>query len=413
MNSMYFDEIFHARAALENLRGVHSNENTHPPLGKAIISIGISIFGMTAFGWRFMGALFGVLMLPVFYVLLKNMFGKTVVSVCGTLLFGFDFMRFVQTRIATIDTYGVFFILLAYLFMFRYISCERDKPVGGTLRSLALCGLSFGVGCASKWIVVYAGVGLAVMLALRLAAVREYYARSETPGFSAYLIKTLLFSALVFIFAPAVIYALSYIPNGVASGMSLRTGMLTNPDYYKMIWENQKFMFSFHNELVAEHDFASRWYQWIINARPILYFKRVSEDGGVKSAFAAFGNPIVWWGGFMAAAAMALRFIKERDESALFILIGYISQLAPWLLISRIVFIYHYFPSTLFLILALAHVLNTLLDREYGRYRRAVYGFTAASGALFAMFYPVLTGLSAPQWYERYVLRWMPGAWPF
>ncbi|MDR1217587.1 MAG: phospholipid carrier-dependent glycosyltransferase [Oscillospiraceae bacterium] len=413
MNSMYFDEIYHGRAAFENLRGVYSNENSHPPLGKAIISVGITLFGMTPFGWRFMGALFGVLMLPVFYVLLKNMFGKRAVAVCGTLLFGFEFMRFVQTRIATIDTYGVFFILLAYLFMFRYITYDRDASAGRTLPNLALCGLAFGVGCASKWIVVYAGAGLAVMFALRLAAVRRHYADSEKRGFGAYLVKTLLFSVFVFIAVPAAIYVLSYIPNGTASGMALETGMLKDPGYYKMIWDNQVFMFSYHSELVAEHSYASRWYQWITDARPILYFRRISEDGAMKSAFAAFGNPVVWWGGFMAMAAMAFRAVKRHDRTALFIVIGYLSQLVPWMLIPRIVFVYHYFPSTLFLILALAHVFNTLIDNEYGRYKRAVYGFTAAAGALFALFYPVLTGVNVPQWYTRYVLRWIPGAWPF
>jgi dolichyl-phosphate-mannose--protein O-mannosyl transferase len=90
-----------------------------------------------------------------------------------------------------------------------------------------------------------------------------------------------------------------------------------------------------------------------------------------------------------------------------------LSQLVPWLLVSRIVFIYHYFPSTLFLILAIAHVMNTVLERGYGRYKAAVYGFTTSAGALFAMFYPALTGAPAPEWYFKYFLRWIPGAWPF
>ncbi|MDR1299053.1 MAG: phospholipid carrier-dependent glycosyltransferase [Oscillospiraceae bacterium] len=413
MNGMYFDEIYHARAAFENLRRVYPNENSHPPLGKAIISLGVTLFGMTPFGWRFMGALFGVLMLPAFYVLLKNMFGKTPVAVCGTLLFGFDFMRFVQTRIATIDTYGVFFILLAYLFMYRYISYD-----GGSLREAArplmFSGVSFGLGCASKWIVVYAGAGLAVLFILKLITARRDCARGGSPKFAPYLAKTLLIAFLAFAAIPAAIYIASYIPNGVARGMAPREGMFSDPDYYAMILENQKFMFSYHSKLVAEHSYSSMWLQWITDARPILYFRAYPDgDTAVKSAFAAFGNPVVWWGGFMAMAAAAVQFVKRRDGAALFIVIGYLSQLVPWLLVSRIVFIYHYFPSTLFLILALAHVMNALIERGYGRYKAAIYGYTASSGALFAMFYPALTGVPAPQRYFTYFLRWIPGAWPF
>lgn len=67
MNSTYFDEIYHARTAYEHILGLEPYENTHPTLGKLIISVGIRIFGMNPFGWRFMGTLFGVLMLPALY----------------------------------------------------------------------------------------------------------------------------------------------------------------------------------------------------------------------------------------------------------------------------------------------------------------------------------------------------------
>jgi hypothetical protein len=112
MNSTYFDEIYHARTAYEHILKLEPYENTHPTLGKLIISLGIRLFGMNPFGWRFMGALFGVLMLPVLYHLLKRLFASSVLSAAGTFLFAFDFMHYVQTRISTIDTYAVFFILI-------------------------------------------------------------------------------------------------------------------------------------------------------------------------------------------------------------------------------------------------------------------------------------------------------------
>ena len=102
-NSSHFDEIYHPRTAYEHIRGIYPYEISHPPLGKLIMSLGIQLFGLTPFGWRFMGALFGVLMVPLLYVFLKNLFGKTVVAFCGTALFAFDFMHLTQTRIATID----------------------------------------------------------------------------------------------------------------------------------------------------------------------------------------------------------------------------------------------------------------------------------------------------------------------
>lgn len=164
-NGMYFDELYHARTAYENIHNMSIYEWTHPPLGKLIISLGIRIFGMTPFGWRFMGALFGVLMIPVLYVFAKRIFKRSDWAFVAAALFSFDCMHFAQTRIATIDTFGVFFILLMYLFMYEYITQDHNSvPFFKSLIPLGLCGLSFGLGISSKWIGFYAAAGLAVLL---------------------------------------------------------------------------------------------------------------------------------------------------------------------------------------------------------------------------------------------------------
>ena len=56
--------------------------------------------------------------------------------------------------------------------------------------------------------------------------------------------------------------------------------------------------------------------------------------------------------------------IVRRSGRALFIFIGYLAQLVPWFFIGRITFAYHYFPSVLFLVLALCYVFHTLAERE-------------------------------------------------
>ena len=133
MNSSYFDEIYHARTALEHIENVYPYEITHPPLGKEIIGLGIRLFGMTPFGWRFSGTLLGVLMLPILYVFLKRMTRSSAIAGCGTVIFAFDFMHFVQTRIATIDTYSVWHR--------AYVSPTPRTPSYGSVPSLPGRGL--------------------------------------------------------------------------------------------------------------------------------------------------------------------------------------------------------------------------------------------------------------------------------
>jgi len=412
LNSAYFDEIYHARTAYENVTNVYPYEVSHPPLGKLLLSVGIRLFGMTPFGWRFMGTLLGVLMLIPLYILIKNLFGSTAVSACGTLIFSFDFMHFTQTRIATIDTYAVLFILLMSLFMYRFLTADPDGGAAERRRgrmALALAGLSFGLGAASKWTVFYAGAGLAVLWLLywifRALALRRAGRGQE---FLPELGRNILWCLLFFVALPAMIYYLSYYPYGKAVGLSAPS-MFLDSEYLRIVLDNQKFMFTYHSGLEATHPYSSAWYQWLLDIRPILYYRSYSDDGLIKSAITAFVSPTVCWGGLLAMAFMLYLTIRERDTRALFILLGYLAQLGPWIPVTRITFAYHYFPSTVFLVLALCHAFGTVREKRR-RWRLPVYGFTAVSLLLFLVFYPSLSGLPVPVWYTN-LLRWLP-LWP-
>lgn len=407
LNGAYFDEIYHVRTAYEHIINIKPYEVSHPPLGKLIIALGIKIFGLNPFGWRFMGTLFGVLMLPALYILLKNMFGKTVVSVCGTLVFAFDFMHFVQTRIATIDTYGVFFILLMFLFMYRYFAAPLDTPVKKTVLPLFLSGLCFGLGIASKWIVFYGGGGLAVLWLIRQISVCLDAKKNGRKGTAKYLTVTVLMSVAFFVVIPAAIYLTAYLPYGRAEGIKF-----LSTDYLKLVWDNQKFMFGYHSKLVATHPYSSPWWIWILDGRPILYYLD-SLEGGMRSAFGAFGNPLVWWTGLLAVVAAVVNFVRNRSGRALFIIIAYLAQLLPWVFVTRICFIYHYFPSALFLAVAISMIMNDIVEARHIRGKWICLGFTVCCLVLFAMFYPALTGVPVSASYADNWLSWFVGAYPF
>ncbi len=494
MNSTYFDEIYHPRTAYEHLNNVYPYEVSHPPLGKLIISIGIAMFGMVPFGWRFMGTLFGVLMVPILYVFLKNLFGKTPVALCGAALFTFDFMHLVQTRIATIDTYGVFFILVSYYFMYRWLAVPAGKKLRHYVLPLFLSGLFWGVGCASKWTVVYAGAGLALLWLLgmifkagdwheaELAAqtqpvppevrreVTEAMFREEqpawtpprVPSFTAHAWGTVGLSVVFFVVIPLMIYTASYFPyaaakgnggsflelagqsagwfweclperleqypeqmarvtenlarEGKTPGVADRIGAFFQaiPDQsgnqVDLMFRNQYFMLTYHQGVHTPHPYQSNWYQWIIDARPILYYQDFSTPG-MRGIFASFNNPLVSWAGLLAFFAVAVQMVRRKCGKALFIVLATLSQLVPWTAIGRVLFAYHYFPTVLFLCFAIAYLMDDMLNRKREWAGLAVYGFTGCAGLLYAIFYPELIGISVPNWYATYFLRWFP-SWP-
>ena len=423
-NSTYFDEIYHARTAYELLHGLRVYETTHPPLGKILISWGIALFGMTPFGWRFAGAFTGALMVPVFYLLARELFRRRA-ALCAALVFLFDFMRFAQTRISTIDTYCVFFTLLMYYFMLRFIKTRFDEKPARQLVPLALCGISFGLGAAAKWQCFYAAFGLILLYGIYI--VSEGLRMKAEGTLDAYwrrLAAVLAVSVCFFVLAAGAIYYLCYIPYARACGDKLTLAYVI---------ERQKNMYDYHSKLTATHPYQSVWYQWILDLRPILYYRK-HPTASTKSLIAAWMGPVACWGGFAALICEDILSIRRRygelaaspDAVARnklarrrlgFIAVGYLSMLVPWLGITRCAFAYHYFPCLIFLCLALAAVFERWADgfADAARLKQAFRywpeAFAAVSAVLFLLFYPALSAAAAPNWWFSLLLRWFP-SWP-
>ena len=402
-NGTYFDEIYHARTAYEHLNGTTAYEWTHPPLGKVLMMVGIKLFGMTPFGWRFMGALMGVLMLPVMYLLARQLTKRTDLSCVATLLLALDSMHFTQTRIATIDSYVVFFIMVMYLFMIRYVQMSFFRePLGKTLVPLGLSGLFMGFAWASKWTGIYASAGLAFLFFLTVYwRAREYFAaenREAVRGFARKLAVTLGCCVVFFVAVPLVIYYFSYywhmLPSG---GLTVRK-----------VWDLQITMFNYHNGLNATHSFASPWYEWPTIVRPMWYYSGADfMPSDMVSSISCMGNPAVWWTGLAAMIACLLHLAASRrvDHGIFIVVVGFASQYLPWVLISRCTFIYHYFASVPFLILAIVLVLSRIRARNARACRYASIALVGAAAVLFAMFYPLESGMPVARSYAQ-LLRW-------
>ncbi len=410
-NSMYFDEIYHARTAYEFLHGMRSYENTHPPLGKSLISLGIFLFGMNPFGWRIIGVLFGIAMLPILYLFAKSLTGYTPAAALTCWIFAFDFMHFSQTRIATIDVYIVFFIICMYYFLYRFLTADYWASLKKLLLPLALCGISMGLGVACKWTGVYAGIGMGILFFAHLALLSESYflAKKNPDGrtgtyanrdilsiFPGRTLKILGFCLIFFVLVPGLIYLLSYLPfrDGNTAGL------------FERMLRNQKTMFDYHSSLNATHYFASPYYEWPLIVRPIWYYSGILSDT-LREGISSFGNPFVWWMGIPAFVYMLYLYLMKRDKNAFFLLVGYLAQYIPWFFVTRITFIYHYFPSTVFVALMIGYSARCLLRNTSRRKALAVlllYG--AAVFGLFLLFYPVLSGQPVELAFAEKYLKW-------
>ncbi len=434
----YFDEIYHARTAYEHANNIHPYETSHPPLGKVMMSWAVMAFGMTPFGWRFAGALAGVLMLPAMYLLGKQVTRRTDLAAAAMLLMTFDLMHFTQTRIATIDSFPVLFIMLSYLCMFRYVQMDFwGTRFIKTLIPLALSGLFMGLGIASKWVGIYAGAGLAILFFWscwrRLMEAheankmkgqkkgvpedrRKAVAAAFEKGYMRVLV-TCLCCLVFFMAVPAVIYYLSYIPYFAPSG-----GVTV-----EKIIEAQKGMLSYHSTpgLGADHPYQSPWWEWPLILKPMWYFKGNYQPSDMGSTIYAMGNPAVWWTGLAALVIVLAVFVKRHiwrgggegvihihtkghDIVPAMILIGFASQYMPWVLVPRSTFIYHYFASVPFIILCTVISFQWLKDKWKAGYAPLLWTLVAVSAILFIGFYPYASGvITSKAWLDA--MRRFPG----
>lgn len=399
ITDMYFDEIYHARTAFEHIKGWQPYEITHPPLGKIIISIGIRIFGMNPFGWRISGALFSALLVPVLYLLGKLLFKKRLWAVIFALLGAVNGLQFVQGRIATIDTYPVFFSVLSMIFMLIFFRTNilREKTIK-CLIPFAVSGIFFGFAAASKWTGIYTGAGLLALLIVYVYRMLDEYRfnaakleREEkeikhySKEFDKKLIYIIITGMVFFVFIPFAIYLLSYIPYMINGEKSLSA-------LFNIMIENQKYMYSYHGEWVVgtTHQCQSPWYSWLVNYRSVfMYMGNESVLGYAR--IHSMGNHIIIWGGlaalifciytvFKKQIYAAINVINKADKEdyikkqlkkgntvnikensfkirtytpmtgenkdiLIFIFAGFLAAFLPWIFVDRSTFIYHFYPS--------------------------------------------------------------------
>ncbi|MDY2699141.1 MAG: phospholipid carrier-dependent glycosyltransferase [Lachnospiraceae bacterium] len=396
MTGTMFDEVYHGRTAYEFLHGLTTYETTHPHLGKILISLGVAIFGMTPFGWRFMPVIFGIMILPLMYLFAKKMFRSTFIATATTILLAFDCMHYTLSRIATIDIFAAFFILLMFYYMYDYFfkdsvyrrcdaSLQSKFPPREVYLPLALSGISMALGIATKWTGVYAGMGLCILF--------FWYTLSHFP--KGQVLRLFGFCCLFFIAIPLLVYVLCFIP---VVGYTEYNGLIDK------VIQGTKYMFDYHANLVAEHYYSSPFYEWPIIWMPLLDANDMVNATDV-SAISCMGNPAIWWVGIPCELYAFFRWIIKRDKRAGFLCISYLAQYIPWMSISRITFIYHYFPAILFVILMMGYTMQHIRE-DFSWGKKAITIYLAIAVICFFLFFPVISGLPVNKEYGLH-LRWL------
>lgn len=375
---LVFDEVYFPNYGFAYLTG-GTFFDTHPPLSKYLIAIGIWIHNhlpwvtdaaydtvpleqLSAWSWRWLNALTGTVLCLVVARLSLYLHPSKVLSLVIAAFIATDGTFVVESRYGLNNIYIVFFGACAMLFLARAFQKLEQKR-----SSLILCGLFLGFSYSIKW----NGLGFSLAAWAILIAPPVLFFINKFASDPALDIlqheQARLFSKIkvweygLYLFVlPFVLHVLLWQPHLM---------MIDQYDFFEM----QKQIFGYHSNTVKadEHPYCSNWTSWPLTLRPIGYLF-VADNQSANKAEHLFtdvhllGNPILFW--LSAAATLALSVVwilnllrwfrsGKAPKGLLFqsvVLMGFYANWLPWSLVSRCLFQYHYMAASLFAFLSLA-----------------------------------------------------------
>ena len=134
---------------------------------------------------------------------------------------------------------------------------------------------------------------------------------------------------------------------------------------------------------------------------------------GLKARIVGIGNPAIWWAFLPAFSFFVFLATKKlKDRRFAFLLIAFLAQYLPWVLISRTTSQYHFFASLPFLMAMLVYVWGWLKE-NFPRTRTAIYVYCAFVVFGFAVFFPVVSGTPLPSDSKLFTLLRAFDTWNF
>lgn len=472
-----FDETYYVKDAYALLREGHemewpSNANdsvnaghpdvylhqpeyfVHPQLGKWFIAIGIKLFGMNSFGWRFSALIAGTLMVLLVIRLARRLSRSTLVGAIAGLLITFDGLAFVMSRIALLDIFQATLLVAGVLCVVNdrdYFRCQLAYDLqrkgyhdyGGGFGKIVLwrpwrvaAGVTFGAACGVKWNSMFVLAAMCVLSLLWDVSARKL----AGGGMRSW--NALLVDGIPAFGYQVVVAAITYVATwwswfATKCGWKREYG-LTNPDdpLVRIFGKDLGAWLAFHKEVYEFH--TSDWMMkdithpyeahpagWLLMVRPIGIDAVNDIPPGTQGCpaggdtclrvISGLGTPTLWWFAFAGLIAGLLWWGFGRDWRFCVPIVAAMGTYLPWFRYAeRPLFFFYAITIIPFTVICLAMVLGKILGPAGDPPRRQA-GAIVAGSALgivilnFAWIYPILTDGLLPRW--QWVLRMWLASW--
>ncbi|CAN8074108.1 unnamed protein product [Agarophyton chilense] len=403
--AIVFDEAFFG-AFVDHVLERTAYFDIHPPLPKLTLalcawflgyrvhprfvydSVGRDYHAVQFLALRLVSVLFGAMANVLVFLTAKSLPLSTLCAVFCALLFMFDPLNVVESRLVLLEAQLLFYLALS---LYCALSLWRAHSKSPTASFFWLTCTAFACSCAVsvKWTALVTPALIAIVSFFALHFI-------HTPLSLLQCIWMLFVAALCYVFffyvhfkrithtAPA---ALFYMPRfrSTLIGDPAYDPSATPPSFLRMVWHINRAMFDANAAALHPHHWQTYWYQWILNWRGLLMFTRQSDDSRWQIVY-LLCNPVVCVScAFFVLAFALIRMLCIRYPILLyrphlvssvhkqhffgtgtFLFFGWLLNLLPYLLVDRSAFVYHYLPALMYAQLLSALVVDQLPVRLKG-----------------------------------------------
>ncbi len=426
--SVVFDEVYFKVYAGDYLTGSYYFD-PHPPLGKLLLGgwawlLHLDPSVLTGTGasveLRILPAIAGALIIPVFYLFLRQLGASKRVSTLGAALLLLDNALLVESRFVLIDSMLILFGLSAatcFLAARKQLGKKRWLLL---ISSAVLAGLSF----STKWtgLTALGLIGLVWLVdQIRNRKIGDA-PRRTTPK------RTRLLEGAILAIVPMLIYMsvfwvhFALLPKtgqgDAFMSKQFQSTIIGNTNYNPSAHMTFLEKFSDLNRAMTEseaslksatHPYGSKWYTWPLMLRPIYYWQGNINPNGTQGNIYMLGNPAVWWGLLIIiiasclASARALRRLHPYRYTLIILAVGYLLNFLPFSRIIRVMFLYHYFFALIYSLAFAVIIVGALGDwTEDGKHpwkfssplsRNLYIGILVTAAISFIYFAPLSYGI--------------------
>ncbi len=421
----------------------------HPPLGKFIIGAGMALFGPeSSVGWRVATALFGTACVLVLFFLAKALTGSTVFASVASFLLAIDGLGIVMSRVALLDIFLTFFVLLAFWFTVLDRRRHLDRLAAAVARRMRddeppawgvilwnrpwviAAGAAAGAATAVKWSGVWVLAAIGLYLVVTDALERRRLGVTFWPMDA---VRQGAASFLLLVPVAFVVYLASWTGwltsdggyDRHAADSSPATGFFSwVPLSLQSLWRYHETIYTSMTGMSSPHSYMSPAWVWPLLWRPTSMYAGSTADGengctggssGCLEILYSMPNPLLWYASMAAMIYLVFRFVVARDWRHAVVLVAIAATWLPWVMYpERTIFQFYTIVMWPFLLLALTFALRDITGTAHAPADRRLAGqrvvlvFLGVVIALSIFWYPLWSATQVP--YDFYRLHnWMPG----